>query len=91
MQLHYLLSIYKEANVGPPKPRREQRPSPPPDYVHCDGALLLGDNGGLAQIGRCGKIMASFTIFVEAWALQKTCGVAVDMGLSDAIFELDCN
>lgn len=66
---------------------------------NCDGAfksscsaaafgIIARDNGGLVQIGRCGKITSM--IFFEGWALQITCAMAVDMGLSDAIFELDC-
>lgn len=42
------------------------------------------------QFYRSGRIVVSSALVTEAWALRIASGMAVDMGISKAIFESDC-
>lgn len=51
---------------------------------------LARDSGGGIQFCRSSRIVASSALVAEAWALCIACAMAVDMGISNAVFESDC-
>ncbi|KAI8527239.1 hypothetical protein RHMOL_Rhmol12G0060100 [Rhododendron molle] len=51
--------------------------------------VIARDCGGSAQLWRTGKVVVASALVIEAWALRIACGIARDMGLSEAIFESD--
>lgn len=80
-----------------------ERTHPPTSFIkfNCDGAysssrsiaafgFLAKDSGGLSQFCRSGKVRAPSALFIEAWTLHIAWGIAVDLGIKDAVFESDC-
>lgn len=77
---------------------------PPPSHLikfNCDGAfnpsrsfaafgVIARVSGGSAHCWRVGRVPASSAIHIEAWALRIACATAMEMELSEAIFESDC-
>lgn len=78
--------------------------NPPPASVckfNCDGAysssrskaafgFLARNKGGSTLVWRAGRVVASSALFIEAWALHIAYGMAVDMGITKAVFESNC-
>ncbi|KAI8557191.1 hypothetical protein RHMOL_Rhmol05G0317200 [Rhododendron molle] len=69
--------------------------------INCDGAfksprslaafgVIVRDNGGSAQLWRCGRVLLSSALAIEAWALHIACIVAKEQNLQEVIFETDC-
>lgn len=50
-------------------------------------SCIARDSGDVAQLCRAGRTVASSAIFIKAWALHIACGMAVDMCISEAVFE----
>ncbi|XP_058222364.1 uncharacterized protein LOC131332256 [Rhododendron vialii] len=97
----YLQASFEDVKERATNPNRIVKWSPPPPSFikfNCDGAFsssrslaifgcLARDCGGRMQFFRSGRIVASSALVTEAWALRIACGMAVDMGISKAIFE----
>ncbi|KAI8530479.1 hypothetical protein RHMOL_Rhmol11G0062100 [Rhododendron molle] len=102
----YLQAVFKGSSEGRRHKSvvRIGKWTPPPPGVtkfNCDGAysssrnkaafgFLARDSGGSALVWRAGQVVALSASFVEAWALRIACGMAVDMGITEALFESDC-
>ncbi|XP_058198439.1 uncharacterized protein LOC131313959 [Rhododendron vialii] len=86
------------------RPPWKDRWSPPPTSVikfNCDRAFkssrnlaafgfVARDSGGRAQVWRCGRVMISSALAIEAWALRIACSVAKQWEDQEVIFESDC-
>ncbi|KAI8541480.1 hypothetical protein RHMOL_Rhmol08G0064300 [Rhododendron molle] len=83
---------------------RVERWSPPPPSVFkinwdeafkssCSLAafgIIARDSGGSAHDWRCGRVIVSSTLMIEAWALRIACCMAKEQSIPEAIFESDC-
>ncbi|KAI8528203.1 hypothetical protein RHMOL_Rhmol12G0132300 [Rhododendron molle] len=100
----YLFALFKGPKTSTPRQVRENRWTPPPSSVvkfNIDGAfkssrslaafgVIARDSGGTAQFWCMGRTIATSAISIEAWALRIACSVAMELDISEAIFESDC-
>ncbi|KAI8571718.1 hypothetical protein RHMOL_Rhmol01G0141200 [Rhododendron molle] len=96
----YLQAVYKRVQrhrAGDARLGRWVAPPPSVLKINCDGAfkspyslaafgVIVRDNGGSAQLWRCGRVLVSSALAIEAWALRIACLVAKEQNLQEVIF-----